>query len=378
MDLAERIAGLAGPSGRVLVVSADVGAGHDGAAQELMRRLRLRGLSVQTRNYLDALPRSWRCALREGYPLTIGYLPGFFEWLFQHLEHARWMHPVMTRFCAQANDTLARWAVGADVVVSTYPLASQSLGQLAGSGRLVQPLFTFLTDPAVHRLWVHTAVDHHVTVDASTARDGHRRYGVPMEPVGGLVPPEFGARTEAERALTRAALGLRTCEPMVLICAGSLGLGRLDRTVDAVRAAVRAQIVVLCGRNDRARLSLAGRRDVVALGWRTDVADLMGAADVLVHNAGGLSLTEAWAVGLPAVTWDPLPGHGRANADFLARSGLAPWPVTSAGLAQALGDVLGAAALRPRAHDRDRVSRGWPAASTTVARAHPPRTSVGQ
>jgi len=51
----------------------------------------------------------------------------------------------------------------------------------------------------------------------------------------------------------------------------------------------------------------------------------MGACDVLVHNAGGLSLTEALAAGLPAVTYAPIPGHGRANAKVLDDAGLAPW-----------------------------------------------------
>jgi len=54
----------------------------------------------------------------------------------------------------------------------------------------------------------------------------------------------------------------------------------------------------------------------------------MAAADVLVHNAGGLSLTEGLAAGLPVITYQPLPGHGRANAALLAKVGLAPWPQT--------------------------------------------------
>ena len=71
----------------------------------------------------------------------------------------------------------------------------------------------------------------------------------------------------------------------------------------------------------------------MALGWRDDVPDLMAAADVLVHNAGGLSCTEALVAGLPVVTYRPIPGHGRANAAVLARPGsqrgraaLSSWP----------------------------------------------------
>jgi len=44
-----------------------------------------------------------------------------------------------------------------------------------------------------------------------------------------------------------------------------------------------------------------------------------------VHNAGGLSFTEALVAGLPAVSYRCIPGHGRANAAVLERAGLAPW-----------------------------------------------------
>jgi len=57
---------------------------------------------------------------------------------------------------------------------------------------------------------------------------------------------------------------------------------------------------------------------------------------VLVHNAGGLSFTEALVAGLPAVTYRPIPGHGRANAAVLERFGLAPWPRSREELAAAL------------------------------------------
>jgi UDP-N-acetylglucosamine:LPS N-acetylglucosamine transferase len=75
---------------------------------------------------------------------------------------------------------------------------------------------------------------------------------------------------------------------------------------------------------------------VVALGWRDDVPTLMALADVLVHNAGGLTLTEALTAGLPAITFRPIPGHGTANAATLAEAGLAPWPKNTDELAELL------------------------------------------
>jgi processive 1,2-diacylglycerol beta-glucosyltransferase len=48
--------------------------------------------------------------------------------------------------------------------------------------------------------------------------------------------------------------------------------------------------------------------------------------------------------GLPAVSYRPLPGHGRANAAVLDAAGLAPWARTP----QQLGELVHAAVGRDR------------------------------
>ena len=49
---------------------------------------------------------------------------------------------------------------------------------------------------------------------------------------------------------------------------------------------------------------------------------LMSAADALVENAGGLTCMEAFAVGLPVITYKPIAGHGKDNAKMMARAGV--------------------------------------------------------
>jgi processive 1,2-diacylglycerol beta-glucosyltransferase len=327
----------AGTAARVLVISGSVGAGHDGAADELISRLVKVGVAVDRRDYLDALPQVFRYMLRDGYRLSVGYVPAFFDWMFAHLEHAGWVQRVALGLCRMAQRHVLRWVGDHDVVVSTYMLASQTLGQLKEAGLVDATLVTFLTDPAVHRLWVHPAVDHHVTVTEATARMGHLVYRTPMRAVGGLVSPRFAQRPNpADRHRLRAELGLSPEGLVVLLATGSLGMGDVPHVVQTISASGVAEVVVLCGHNDRLRKQLSRQPGVVALGWRDDVPELMAAVDVLVHNAGGLSLTEALTAGLPAVTYRPIPGHGVANSEVLAEAGLAPWPRDEAGLIAAI------------------------------------------
>lgn len=338
----------AGP--RVLVVSAGVGAGHDAAAAELAARLRLAGAAVHVRDLLTALPGPLRRVVGDAYGPCVNRAPAAFDLLVRGLERDGLLRRAARRSATAARPGVQAWvrASGPDVVVATHPLAAQTLGDLRAEGLVRVPVLTYLTDPAVHRTWVHGCVDDHLTVTAATARHGAQRYGTPMTVAGPLVPARFATPVPAARTeRLRAGLGLPDGVPVALVVAGSLGLGDVSTTVADLRAG-GAVPVVLCGRNEARRARLAAVPGVVALGWRDDVPELMAVADVLVHNAGGMSCTEALVAGLPMVTHRPIPGHGRANAAVLAEAGLAPWTTTAA----ELGAAVVAAAARPRLREQ--------------------------
>ncbi|HEY2222220.1 MGDG synthase family glycosyltransferase [Actinomycetospora sp.] len=353
-------------TGRVVIISATVGQGHEGAARELARRLVARGVQVEVHDYLDALPAAARRVLRDLYQPTVQYAPALFDTLFDGLEHDGVLRRTAELVCRWAETTVARWARDADVVVTTYPLAGQTLGALREQGRVTAPAVTYLTDPAAHATWCHPGVDHHLTVTEATARDAER-YGVRARASGPLCARAFAA-PDRSRSAVRAELGLPDDAPVALISAGSLGMGSVPRTVRDLLANPRVRVVVLCGRNTTLSRRLGRLERVVALGWRDDVSALMGAADVLIHNAGGLSLTEALAAGLPAITYRPIAGHGRANAAILDRAGIAPWPRTAPELATAVDEATngrGTGRFWPRGADPAALVQGILAARRT-------------
>jgi hypothetical protein len=112
---------------------------------------------------------------------------------------------------------------------------------------------------------------------------------------------------------------------VALIVAGSWGVGDVHRTARELVESGAALPVVVCGRNERLRSRLAREGLGVALGWVEDMAGLMRACDVLIQNAGGLTCLEAFAVGLPVISYRCLAGHGRTNAEAMAEAGVAPY-----------------------------------------------------
>ncbi|MFG2041729.1 glycosyltransferase [Dactylosporangium sp. NPDC048998] len=313
---------------RMVVISASFGAGHDGAAAELTRRLTGRGVTVERYDFVDLLPRRAGRVLRGLYRRQLTAAPQTWGWLLA-LSGARGSTALATRLTAMADRAvLDAVGSGADAVISTYPLASQVLGRLREQGRLDVPVYTYLTDLSVHPLWVCGGVDVHLALHDDAARQAKEHGAADVRVVAPAVSPRF--------AYSPPPAGF----PRALVVAGAWGVGAIEAAAADISATGLARPVVVCGRNEplRRRIERGGFGD--ALGWVDDMPALMRDSHVVVQNAGGLSSLEALAAGRPVVTYRCLPGHGRTNAEVLDRIGWVPWIRDRGSLAAGLREAL--------------------------------------
>jgi UDP-N-acetylglucosamine:LPS N-acetylglucosamine transferase len=329
---------------RITIVSASVGAGHDGAATELARRLEAQGFAVDRHDFLDLLPAALGRALRRAYAVQLRVAPDSWGRLLAALER----HPSLAAAAAGCTRLAARrisrtLQPGTEAVVSTYPLASQALGGLRRRGLLEVPVITYLTDLSVHPLWVADGVDAHLALHPVAAEQAERLGAAGVQVAVPAVPPAFHAAASAlERRAARLGFGLpHEDEPLALVVAGSWGVGDVAETAREIAASGLATPVVVCGLNTALREDV---RSGIALGWVDDMPALMRACDVVVQNAGGLSSLEALASGLPVISYRCLPGHGSTNAAALDQAGWAPWVRCPEELREALTVSLAAGA----------------------------------
>jgi UDP-N-acetylglucosamine:LPS N-acetylglucosamine transferase len=338
---------------RVLILSASMGAGHDGVAVELARRLGVAGVEAEVADVLALLPLRLGAALRRWYGWMMRTAPWMYALIYRiFFTHGRAMpaSPLTVLAAARLRRLLLRRP--ADEVVSTFHLSAQAAGHLRGRGRLPVPSTVLLTDFAAHRLWLHPGNDRYLCSDPGTAADVTARTGRPAVCHAPVVRSEFrrghGRREASARTLTdstRLAGGEANQTTIVLISAGSWGVGEVEQTARVL--AGRYRPVILCGRNERLRRSL---RSVPALGWRDDIPALMAGAYALVDNAAGLTCREAFAAGLPVISYRPIPGHGREGARAMARAGLSLY-------ARGPGELLAALDRLAEGTERGRLTR---------------------
>jgi len=331
------------PPQRIAVISASFGAGHDGAARQLVREFSLAGYTVTCHDFVELVWGPLGRGLRRAYENQLKVAPRSWGWLLGNLDRHHWLNSGACGTAAHAGVRRMRAVLGPDpvAVVSTYPLASHVLGLLRRRGELAAPTFTFLTDMSVHPIWVSEGIDLHLALH-EVAADQARALGASrVEVIHPAVDPAFAQPvTTAERVAARGRYGLPIQGPVALVVAGSWGVGEVERTAAEITATGLATAVTLCGRNEELRGRIAEAGSGIALGWVTEMPALVRAADVVVQNAGGLTSLEAMAAGVPVLSYRCLPGHGTTNAAALDRAGLAPWITDPVGLAPALRGAL--------------------------------------
>ena len=316
----------------VLIISAAMGAGHDGVAYELQRRLHARGAHAEVVDYLEMLPARMGPFYRGFYQQQLKHLPASYEWLYGKMDRGV-IAPIAAYLGQMGKRQVRKTARGYDVVISTYPLGCQATGALRRSGKLAIPAVGFLTDVDVHALWLHKGLDRNFTVWHGSAVEAINRVGVPSHAVGPVLPDTFlTPATAVERAEGRELLGVAADAHLVLLVGGSWGVGGIGDTARAIRDSGVGTPVVLCGRNEDLVKELDAEDGIIALGWTKEVRRLLAAADVMVHNAGGLSCLEGFAVGVPVIGYACLPGHGHRNSLAMKEAGVAADATTEAEL----------------------------------------------
>jgi UDP-N-acetylglucosamine:LPS N-acetylglucosamine transferase len=320
-----------------------MGAGHAGASQELARRIRARGHDAVVVDFLDAFPARAGVAWRAFYLLQLRRFPESYDSTYRlFYEHERLWKPFVAFETLLAHRRVLRWFKEhrPDVIVSTYSFATLVLGELRNRGQLDVPTVNFLTDFAVHPRSVHPGVDLNLAIHPQPAAAAARRTGRPARAPGPVVAPIF-TPARAGREATRAEFGIAPEERLVLVTAGSWGVGgNVVGTVEAIVRAGRFRVVTLCGSDKKLKRELEQRGLGQPLGWTDRMPEIVAASDVVVENAGGLTSLEAFACRLPIVTFRPIPGHGRDNASEMAKAGVTVLAADEAELIDAL-DRLG-------------------------------------
>ena len=315
---------------RVLVVSADMGGGHNATAAAVEEAVRERwpGSEILRLDALDVMGPGIGRLFRGIYIGNVETTPWLYEFFYSSLWRHRWFSQASKRF---TGSWCGRRLVGhldrfdPDVIVSTYPLGSSGLAWLRRHRGLRVPIGCVVSDFAPHPFWVYPEADLNLVVHESAVPVA--RAAEPDARVEATGPVTASAFRPGDQAEARRRMGLRADALVVLLSCGSYAFGDVEEmTRRLTGCSDQVQVVVACGRDTRLQVRLqqwgASPDRLSIWGWTDQMAQLVQACDLVVSNAGGATVLEALACGVPVVTATPIAAHGRANADLMTQAGL--------------------------------------------------------
>jgi processive 1,2-diacylglycerol beta-glucosyltransferase len=186
---------------------------------------------------------------------------------------------------------------------------------------------SIVTDFEAHALWMDTCVDLYCVAAEETKARLVARGAVAANAVATGIPIAAKFLSKPDPRAVRKNYGLRDDQPVLLVLGGGFGMGPVAEILAELdKVPGQFQTLVVTGRNEELRRKLATQtrqHPTHVLGFSTNMHELMAVADLIITKPGGLTTSEALALGKPLFILNPIPGQEAANSDFLLERGAA-------------------------------------------------------
>lgn len=309
----------------ILVLSAGFGEGHNSAARNVAAALSSESGGKITPAVLDpftAAAPNLSAFMKWGYQLMTNRLPGLWAWLYESSQRGNFGNHVWDRFVGLMHWLEEKLAeTRPDTVVMTYPLYAYFLPGLNAAVPRPRRVYVAVTDSiTIHPIWTQ-APAHRWFVTDDQSREVVLGQGVPAgkcSVTGFATASSFAGSTVPDSARSGVLYFATTATRHV-----KQTLTGLLRDLPA-----NVPLTIITGRHEaRLRpvieklLRQSTPRATEVLGWCGTIPSLMARSQLILTKAGGATVHECIAAGVPAVINYVIPGQEEGNAQLLELTG---------------------------------------------------------
>src|ERR1041385_2267969 len=320
---------------RILIATITAGGGHLAAAAALEEAWRASRPddTVERIDLLKFFSPLHKKIHSDGYLALVERAPEIWGMVFAKTDNpkvARTMNKLKRLFPSNSRHKFDRHVkhFQPDAVLCTHYLPLELLGRREKEKHCPAPMtVSVITDFEAHALWMDSCVDLYcVAAEETKARLVAR--GAEAENIvatGIPIASKFSSKVDVKAV--RKNYGLRDDLRVLLVLSGGFGMGPVAEILDELdKVPSEFQTVVVTGRNEELRRDLAAqdrKHPTHVLGFVTNMHELMAVSDLVITKPGGLTSSEALALGKPLFILNPIPGQEAANSDFLLERGAA-------------------------------------------------------
>ncbi len=316
----------------VLVLTCGTGGGHNSAAAAIQEEFLRRGHEAALLNPLALCGGKVAQRVDNAYISVAQAAPGGFGAIYaigNAYRRLPWRSPVYfaNALAAEALEEYLR-TNPVDAIVMTHLFPAEMLTCLRSRGKAVPKTIFVTTDYTCIPFMEETDCDAYVTPSPMLTGEFVAR-GIPQERICPLgIPVRRSFHTELTREQAKEALKLPADKRYLLVSGGSIGAGKLEKTIDllcSITAGMDFRLIVICGSNTSVCKHLEKRHgsQVQLIGKTDRMAEYLRACDLYFTKPGGLSTTEAAVMEAPLALLPPIPGCETRNRAFFTQTGMA-------------------------------------------------------
>ena len=321
----------------ILILSASIGAGHTQAAEAIAEQLGIRNeeLGINEKNQIKVLDfmdkkisiLNW--LLKKLYLSMLGLIPDLYDRIYRlagvrrfgSITRLIWSTLMYLPFSKLLNK------LNPDVIICTHPFpeAAASLWKfLHPKNSKKFTLAAVLTDYSLHEIWIYEGVDIYFVATEEMKHELESHGNFKVFATGIPIRSQFQKLIAKDFQIENSEFRIKH---YALIMGGGLGLGAFEDTIKSLEEVnFNLKIIVVTGKNKSLQFkleTLKSKHELVVLGFVDNISELMQQADILISKPGALTLSEAFAVGLPILLLPPIPGPEALNAEYASIHGAA-------------------------------------------------------
>ncbi len=318
----------------IVIAGGSSGYGHIQAGKNIINSIKSIDNSAQCEfiNIFDFMPFHIRFILEDLWKFSSLHLGSIYRVAYNSIVKREFLYRVIKNyFASRINEVISELSQKSiSVYVATHPAA-------AVIGSIIKHKLHFLfcvvpTDFVLHNFHFYPEVDfYYLPQDYKIVGSTHNSSSIDRISLTTGIPLSPDFCNEKDHMELYRKFGLLPEKLTILISFGGKGLGA-EKHIDMLRTLMRLslplQFMIMTGENVSFRKKLQSilshnKRDTVKIfGFRDDIAEMMTISDIFIGKAGGLSLSEALAKGLPIAIIESLPGQEDYNTDFIMRNKL--------------------------------------------------------
>ncbi len=317
---------------KILYLFSDTGGGHRSAANALMKTVEeIMGDNAPQQEMIDAFASSSSniliSLLANMYAPVIKYFPFLWGALY-HATNSNLsiiiIKKITNPFIAKKLQTLIK-EKNPDIIVSVHPMMNHITAKAMREINHMVPLLTVVTDPVTfHRFWICPQADK-IVLATEQAKALCREYGHNadnIEVMGLPIDPKFFKISSSRKELRRT-MGIAADKFTVLFMGGGEGGGNIYEFIaELSKGSLDIQLIVVAGRNQFLQKKLEDNSSkfnfpMKVFGFTDEIADIMGASDLIITKAGPGTIIEAVSKSLPIILTSFLPGQEEGNVEYV-------------------------------------------------------------